>query len=266
MLIYGADPTGETDTTDAIISALQDSRDVTFPAGSYIFDGGRTATITATGKSILAMGAEFVISESASAKPTIVVRGDNVMIDGLTIVGNGDVSTPNNGIEIRGAAGATGRNLHLSKCQDGIYIGKDGSLGCTNVTLENVICDQNKRHGLAITYCDGAVISSSVFSNTRDIFPGYGVDVEPNEGETCQNLRFENCEAFGNLRTGLVLTGQAGTIQNIEWINGSTHDNDQDGIRLYNAHGVLLTGQSFDNARDDVRIEGGSTDVDNRIV
>lgn len=224
-------------------------------------DGAHTAVISSAGKSVYATGAVFQMAASENARPALSVLGNDVMIDGLTVIGNGTA----NGIELRGCVGFDGKNITVKDCVEGIYIGKNGSHPCTDVILDNVVCDSNARHGLAITHCSGALISNGVFSNSRADFPGYGIDVEPNAGETCERLTFNNCEAFGNMRTGLVLTGQAGTIRNIEWLNGNTHDNDQDGIRLYNAHDVLLTGQSSNNARDNVRIEGGSTGIDNQI-
>lgn len=264
MTEYGADPTGQVDSTEAIITALKTPRTVTFPPGMYKFDGGRNVTIGWAGKQVSGYGATIVLTPSVNSKPPISVTADNVTIAGLTMIGNRKNSKPNNGIEVRGCDGFVGRDLHLSKFLDGLYVGSSGKKGCTNITLDRVTCLDNSRNGMSIVHCDGGVIRDCNCSDTMNIQlnePGYGIDVEPNVGTVCHNLQFINCEAHRNYRTGFVCTGQSGLIEHIQWIDGKTHDNHQDGIRLYNAHNVFLSGQARGNVRDGVRIEGGSTSV-----
>lgn len=67
------------------------------------------------------------------------------------------------GLVLRGAPG------------DGIILGN----GSRNVTVRNVVCDDNKRNAISVIYADGLLIEGCALINTRGTAPEAGIDLEP---------------------------------------------------------------------------------------
>ncbi|MDR0869266.1 MAG: right-handed parallel beta-helix repeat-containing protein, partial [Planctomycetaceae bacterium] len=64
---------------------------------------------------------------------------------------------------------------------DGIYLGeKTKGIPCRNITIRNVICDDNNRQGISIISADHLLIEDCVLKNTKGTPPAAGIDFEPN--------------------------------------------------------------------------------------
>lgn len=116
------------------------------------------------------------------------------------------------GVRILNAHNCTVRDVQISECWgDGIYIGNDSS----NITVEDVVAENNRRQGMSITYAQGVVTRRSVFKLTQGHPPGAGVDVEPNTGQSVSGLLFEDCVFDGNDSWGLILSDHSGPISDV---------------------------------------------------
>jgi parallel beta-helix repeat protein len=95
--------------------------------------------------------------------------------------------------------------------------------GSSSITICNVTADHNRRQGLTITSVNGMVVRNSTFKNTSGTLPEDGIDIEPNPGETVNNVLITGCSVTGNSGFGIEIgvplsyTGQA-------WITGVVVD------------------------------------------
>lgn len=61
---------------------------------------------------------------------------------------------------------------------DGLIIGA----GSKNITVRNVVCDDNKRNAISVIYADGLLIEGCALINTAGTAPEAGIDIEPDTG------------------------------------------------------------------------------------
>lgn len=61
---------------------------------------------------------------------------------------------------------------------DGIYLGA-GTTPVTNVTIRDVLADNNKRQGMTISNANGVTVTHSTFRTTNGVPPAAGIDLEP---------------------------------------------------------------------------------------
>ena len=85
---------------------------------------------------------------------------------------------------------------------DGFYVGNNSvhSLFCS------VTADNNRRQGMSITSADSVRIMDSIFKNTHGTAPMDGLDLEPNEGETINNVQILNSHFLNNQGCGIELS------------------------------------------------------------
>lgn len=141
----------------------------------------------------------------------------NVTVEGGTIKGDvkthivTDAKSPGEwgmGINIINSENVKVQDVTISHCWgDGVYVGgrSESKVGqyknaSKNVTIKNVICDDNRRQGMSITHVDGLEVLGCSFINTgktQFTQPGAGVDIEPNienkQNESCRNIYFSDC-------------------------------------------------------------------------
>lgn len=116
------------------------------------------------------------------------------------------------GIDFRGVANGVIDNLRVLNCWgDGIYIGGEHSNEGTNILIDKVICDNNRRNGCSIVVGKHVTVSNSFFTNTNGTSPQYGLDVEPDPDPSVSGLvdqvLLANNHFYGNVGGGLVLSG-----------------------------------------------------------
>jgi hypothetical protein len=88
---------------------------------------------------------------------------------------------------------------------DGIYLGRGSTPYCENVTIRDVVCDNNRRNGMSVITADGLTVEGCAFLNTNGTNPQAGVDCEPNSAsERLSNVVFSDCIFEGNLKAGFI--------------------------------------------------------------
>ena len=105
---------------------------------------------------------------------------------------------------------------------DGFYVGKASGSGSVDVTLDNVISDHNRRQGLSIISVDGLVVKNSTFENTEGTSPMAGIDIEPNPGDTVNNVLITGCTLVKNYSAGIVAVAYDATFVTKLVIDGNT--------------------------------------------
>lgn len=137
---------------------------------------------------------------------------ENVTIEGGKLIGEredhfGEGGQWGFGIAMYSARNVTIRDIEISKCWgDGLYIGADEEdRYCENITIDNVICDKNRRQGLSVISVKGLLIKDSKFNNTNGQAPQSGIDFEPNYNrQRLQDIVLENIETLGNSGDGIL--------------------------------------------------------------
>ena len=111
-------------------------------------------------------------------------------------------------LSLRGARNIEIDGLTLmSSGGDGIYLGT-GPEGSTNtdITIRNVICDDNYRQGISIITAENLLIEDTIMRNTFGTPPQAGIDFEPNNpAERLVNVTMRNCLTENNNSYGYVL-------------------------------------------------------------
>ena len=104
-------------------------------------------------------------------------------------------------------------NLYISKCWgDGINInfetGNTSTFYSNNITINNCVCDDNRRQGMSIEAGNNIKVNDSLFINTGQTAatnPASGVDIEPLLSNIeMKNIMFNNCVFKNNLRQQFV--------------------------------------------------------------
>lgn len=89
---------------------------------------------------------------------------------------------------------------------DGIYLGasKPG-VPCSDVTIQNVVCDNNYRQGISVISARNLLIENCVLKNTSGTAPESGIDFEPNAAnEELTNCEMRNCVSENNKGRGFL--------------------------------------------------------------
>lgn len=113
---------------------------------------------------------------------------------------------------------------------------------CENVTIERVICDNNRRQGISVTVAKNTVINDCVFKNIHGTSPESGIDVEPNMvGDILEDTKITNCHFYANV-SGMVLHGGKNTVVNACSFRGNTA-----GLGINQNDGAVVTNCTFIN-------------------
>ncbi|GLH73771.1 hypothetical protein GETHLI_22730 [Geothrix limicola] len=211
---YGAKGDGSTDDTAAIQKAVDavagTGGTVSIPDGTYrinaVGSGGYGLLLKSNLTLSLASGAVLKALPNSAANYAVVLiaNANHVSVMGGAIEGDRALHT--------GTTGEWGHGLSLSHAQnvvvqgltsrecwgDGFYVSASSSL-----TFCGVTADHNRRQGLSITSVDGMVVRDSTFKNTAGTLPEDGLDIEPNPGETVNNLLITGCTFANNAGYGL---------------------------------------------------------------
>ncbi|MCK9412570.1 MAG: right-handed parallel beta-helix repeat-containing protein [Prolixibacteraceae bacterium] len=244
----GAKGDGVTDDTGAIQNAIAQiagtGGTVLISSGTYMINTGAINDyagrrgLQLKSNMTLKLASDAIlkaIPNSGGVGGTVVdlLSADKVDITGGTIIGDRANPAPNESgdcIAVRASHNVTVKNITLKDAHDdGIIIAYESS----NVTLDGVVSDNNRRQGLSIVSVVGAVIKNSVFKNTIGTAPQCGIDVEPNKGEVVNDVLIQNCEFFGNKNHGLVLQAMNGVVSNVIVDKCSSHNNVSCGLVAY---------------------------------
>lgn len=98
---------------------------------------------------------------------------------------------------------------------DGFYIGPVYGSGVMsrNITISNCTANNNRRQGMSITGAIDVWVNGGIYSNTEGTAPQAGINVEPDNGDTIQNVNLINIKTSGNYGSGIIVVPKgAGSI------------------------------------------------------
>ncbi len=191
----GARGDGRSDDTSAFQEAINalpaTGGTVRVPAGKYMIDAARAVILRSNVRLEMAVDASLIALPNALKRYHVVKvwRVENVQIVGGRIVGERDQHRGSKGewgygLNIQASRNVTVTGTRISDCWgDGIWIGAFGRGAnadlSTDVTLQNVVCSNNRRQGLSLGPCKRVRILDSTFTGTHGTAPESGIDLEP---------------------------------------------------------------------------------------
>lgn len=135
------------------------------------------------------------------------LSGANIKLSGSgQIIGDKFSHTGTTGEWGMGVNVSAGENVVISditikECWgDCIYVGNSSK----NVTIENCTLIDGRRQGISVTSANGVIIKNCNISNVNGTAPQYAIDIEPNKGESVDNVLIDNVKAincFGGYQT-----------------------------------------------------------------
>jgi polygalacturonase len=188
---------------------------ITVPAGTYMIDALRSINMRSHVRLALNSGAKLVALPNSSQRSYMIKawKVTNVEITGGAIVGDrakhrGTTGEWGMGIDIMGSSKVYVHDLKVSDCWgDGLYIGAIGSgsraVLSTDVTVKNVVSNNNRRQGLSFGPVNRVYVFNSTFSNTHGTKPEAGIDIEPSTQGAAKNIRIESSKVTGNGGSGI---------------------------------------------------------------
>lgn len=249
---FGAKGDGTTDDSNAINLALSSKAyNISFIKGNtYMVRGyeegqpeGSTTGLIGTTGLIIPSNKNVDLNESTIKCITnsrqnynifTIAEKENIILKNGTIIGDrathtGATGEWGYGVAIKSSTNITLDNLKISECWgDGINLNNNGngSILNKNITINNCICDSNRRQGMSIENGDIINVINSQFNNTGNnnlyTAPGAGCDVEPGSYQNVKNVLFDNCSFNSNYGAGLLLDGtnvSLITVNNCKLIN-----------------------------------------------
>jgi parallel beta-helix repeat protein len=113
------------------------------------------------------------------------------------------------------SSNVTVQNVTINNCWgDGIYVYT--TVSPSNIAINNILSDNNRRQGLSIINVDGITVTNSTFSNTQGTGPECGIDLEPNAGQHINAANINHNTLTGNHGCGLQMGGgTTTTITNV---------------------------------------------------
>ncbi|MBD9478925.1 right-handed parallel beta-helix repeat-containing protein [Pseudoxanthomonas sp. PXM02] len=277
---FGARGDGRHDDTRALqaaIDALPAGGTLALGAGNYVIDPERSLRLRS--RTRLSMARETRLVARANAAPrayVLLIEGvHDVEVSGGRIVGDRDhhLSTAGewgHGIMVRGAESVLLRDLHITRCWgDGISVGGISGARVTpsrDIRIEDVTCTGNRRQGLTIGRSRHVRVLRSHFIATRGTLPGCGIDIEPDPGDSAEDIAIEACTLRGNHGAGLQVyaRGRRITVRRCD-IRG----NRGDGVLIREGEQCVIEDNDIvGNGLRGIAVRGGRgiTVVDNRFA
>jgi hypothetical protein len=265
---YGADGRDADDDTDAIQAALDRHDSVYIPDGTYYIDVDKALCIRSGQSLTLGENAVLQAIPTSSSLNSIIEITDveNVTVTGGTIIGDradhtGSEGEWGMGIFILDSSDVVVRNVAVSDCWgDGVYIG--GTTPSSGIVIDGVTSDSNRRQGLSVTNAVGVEITNCVFTNTSGTAPSAGIDIEPNAGETVENITVSNTVCANNEGAGLDIVGWSEHIENITVSDCTLSENGGSGLRVVNAGHLHFSHTAVIGNETGIELPRDATDVE----
>lgn len=187
---------------------------ITIPEGNYVVAAnlnGTTILPVPSNTEVIINGTIIMLPNDFTNYYIVGLKGENIKLHGKgEIVGDKHTHT--------GTKGEWGMGVNLARCKnvdiydltirdcwgDCIYIGTES----TDVRINNCTLNHGRRQGISVTSADGIYIYNCSISKVNGTAPQYGIDIEPNQGETVDNIIIENVEIY-NCYGGILTYGKA---------------------------------------------------------
>lgn len=269
---YNASGNGQGDDTAAIQAALDTGQNVWIPDGTYPInaqsglnprDNQKIYLLPDAFLKVISSGDESYQVFRLQDKEGIVIEGGAILGDRHTHVGSG--GEWGMGISISGCRDIIIRGVTIKDCWgDGIYINSsDTNPYSQNIQIINCICEGNRRQGLSVVACRGALIMGCVFCNTGGTDPQCGLDLEANKGHVVRDVLVTRCTAYGNSGSGFQVSGGLGDSGANEYnsiTECTAYENGLSGIRVLEVSNLLLQGNTLKaNAENGIHLSSGSS-------
>ena len=237
----GALGDGQHDDTAAFQAAINSlpvtGGTVTVPAGRYMINTLSSINMRSNTRLQMDPSAQLVAIPNSSGRYNVItaVRVNNVEIAGGSIIGDrighiGNTGEWGMGIYILGSSKVFVHDVNVSNCWgDGVYVGAYGGftglitvVPSTDVTLNHVVSNGNRRQGLSFGPVQHVYVVNSTFSNTSGTAPQAGIDIEPSTQGIARDIRIEFSTVNGNAGNGVELHENAtGVVVKSSTIKGN---------------------------------------------
>lgn len=266
VTMMGAVGNGVADDTKAFQRAIDHVADlgggiISVPKGTYLIDSDTAIRIKSYTTLRMDSSATLVAKPTASKRSYVllVLNATDVMISGGKIKGDRSshldtIGEWGMGIAIYAGQNVTIEGTRISDCWgDGIVIGSKAAAPylarppSRNVTVKNVVSDNNRRQGITIGKANQVLIDSCVFSNTNGTKPMAGIDIEPDR-DTAQNIIIRNSEFFNNKGSGVeIYVNSSSVVRNVVIQNNSIHHNTYGGYIIRGKDVTFNQNRIFNN-------------------
>ncbi|MFX4263295.1 right-handed parallel beta-helix repeat-containing protein [Pelotomaculum propionicicum] len=267
---YNASGDGQGDDTAAIQAALDTGGNIWVPDGTYLINA-QFGLSPCSGQEIHLSPNAFLKVISSEAESYQVFRlqdKEGIFIEGGTILGDRHSHTGSSGewgmgVSISGCRNITIKGMTIRDCWgDGIYISSsDINPYSQDIQIINCICEGNRRQGLSVVACRGALIMDCVFSGTAGTDPQCGLDLEANQGHMVRDVLVIRCTAYGNSGSGFQVsggTGDSGANDYNSIVGCTAYENGLSGIRLLEVSNLILQGNILRaNSENGVHLSAG---------
>lgn len=261
----------DTAALQAAINALPRSTGGTVyvPPGTYMINTAQSISLRSHTRLQLDPMAELVAIPTASQRYYMVKvwNATDVEVAGGKITGERSKHKGSGGewgyaVSVLGSSNVLVYDTQLSNAWgDGIFVGATGRgstlTPSTNVTLNHVFSNNNRRQGLSVGPANQLYVVNSTFSNSNGTAPQSGIDVEPQSDGPARNIRIENSVISGNKGNGLNLDDYT---RNVVVKRTTIRNNYQYGIYSSNIPGAWLANNLItQNGRDGIFLAGANT-------
>lgn len=250
---------------------------VRIPAGTYRVDALVSLQLRSRMTLALDSGAVLAAIPNSADNYTILrISGvSDVNVVGGTLLGEraahlGTTGEQGVGLRITGQAQRIAiAGVTAKECWGDGFMIADAS----SVSLCSITADHNRRQGLSITGGSGIIVKHATFTRSQGTIPEDGLDIEPNSGQTVDNVLVTGCLFADNAGDGIEVgvpgatTGSAFiTRVTIEGCTlrgngvGTLHTGPRSGIEMSNTRGHTLQSNTIqDNAGYGIYLRNGVT-------
>lgn len=200
------------DITNYLNSLIQKQNVVNVPSGSFNIDATKSIRLKNNSQLIMSPDTKLNVipTSNGSYRVFLIKNVKNVILSGGEIVGDKHKHLGKNGewgmgIEIRDSQNIKISNMTIQKMWgDGIYVGTSGKNSTSNIFLNNIKLDDNRRQGLSIISVDGLYANKISATNTSGTLPASGIDIEPENGDKIiKNINLDQITTKNNEGAGI---------------------------------------------------------------
>jgi len=186
---------------------------ITIDKGDYVakVTGNIPAVTIKSNTDVILNGTIKLKSNKLNQYYIVNLSGANINLSGSgQIIGDKFSHTGTTGEWGMGVNVSAGENIVISgitikECWgDCIYVGNSSK----NVTIVNCTLINGRRQGISVTSANGVTIKNCNISNVNGTAPQYAIDIEPNKGESVDNVLIDNVKAI-NCFGGFQIYGKA---------------------------------------------------------